>query len=54
MVVNAADASAEGSRLLAEVKLAALDGGTLHLGSADGPLLRRLPLPYPVPELTHA
>ena len=54
MVVNAADASAEGSRLLAEVKLAALDGGTLHLGSADGPLLQRLPLPYPVPELTHA
>jgi len=54
MVVNAAEASGAGSRLLAEVKLAALDSGTLHLGSADGPLLQRLPLPYPVPELTHA
>lgn len=54
MVVNAADASGAGSRLLAEVKLAALDNGTLHLGSADGPLLQRLPLPYPVPELIHA
>jgi tRNA-modifying protein YgfZ len=52
-VVNAADARA-GSRLLAEVKLAALDVGTLHLGDADGPLLHRLPLPYPVADVAHA
>ncbi|MEY4747956.1 MAG: hypothetical protein RIQ60_170 [Pseudomonadota bacterium] len=42
--------------LLAELKLAALgaapDGGpsTLHLGSAHGPLLQRLPLPYALPQ----
>ncbi|WP_280150319.1 folate-binding protein [Piscinibacter sp. XHJ-5] len=34
---------------LAEVKLAALEGGSLHLGAADGPLLMRRPLPYAVP-----
>ena len=37
---------------LAEVKLAALPplaGGSLHAGSADGPLLRVTALPYPIP-----
>jgi hypothetical protein len=33
----------------AELKLAALEGGSLHLGSAEGPLLRVSELPYPVP-----
>lgn len=33
----------------AELKLAALEGGSLHLGSAEGPLLRVSALPYPVP-----
>ena len=49
MVVNAA--SLPGShRALVEVKLAALEAGTLHLGAADGPGLRRLThQPYPVP-----
>jgi tRNA-modifying protein YgfZ len=48
MVVNAA--SCDGRHLLlAEVKLAALDGGTLHLVSADGPLLTRADMPYAVP-----
>jgi folate-binding protein YgfZ len=48
MVVNAA--SWQGRHLLlAEVKLAALDGGTLHLGVADGPLLTRTEMPYAVP-----
>jgi folate-binding protein YgfZ len=47
MVVNAAS-DAAGTRLLAEVKLTALDGGTLHLAGADGPALRRLELPYPI------
>jgi tRNA-modifying protein YgfZ len=48
MVANAAS---WGGRhlLLAEVKLAALEGGTLHLGSADGPLLARADMPYAVP-----
>ncbi|MDP1693179.1 MAG: folate-binding protein [Burkholderiaceae bacterium] len=49
MVVNAA--SLAGShRALVEVKLAALEAGTLHLGAADGPLLHLLAQqPYPVP-----
>jgi folate-binding protein YgfZ len=48
-VANAAPSPAGGSRLLAEVKLVALDGGTLHLGAADGPVLSRRDLPYAVP-----
>jgi len=36
--------------LLAEVKLAALDSGSLHLGSVEGPVLSHLPLPYAVGE----
>jgi len=38
----------EGSGLLAEIKLAAMNEGTLHLGSADGPLLRQIEMPYQV------
>ncbi len=33
---------------LVEVKLAVLDGGTLHLGSPDGALLMPCPMPYEV------
>ena len=49
MVVNAA--SLAGShRALVEVKLAALEAGTLHLGAADGPGLQRaVQQPYAVP-----
>jgi tRNA-modifying protein YgfZ len=36
--------------LLGEVKLAALEGSGLHLGSADGPALQRLAMPYNVLE----
>jgi hypothetical protein len=54
MVVNAAEAAGAGCRLLAEVKLAVLDSGSLHLGSADGPLLQRLPLPYSIADVAHA
>jgi folate-binding protein YgfZ len=54
LVVNAAEVAGLGCRLLAEVKLAALEGGSLHLGSADGPLLQRLPLPYPIADVAHA
>jgi folate-binding protein YgfZ len=53
MVVNAAD-TASGSVLLAEAKLAALEGGTLHLGAADGPSLQRLELPYPITDTAAA
>ena len=49
LVANAAPAPNGGARLLAEVKLAALDGGSLHLGATDGPLLVRRELPYTVP-----
>ncbi len=48
LVVNAAP-SAGGATLLAEVKLAALEAGTLHLGAPDGPMLLRRELPYAVP-----
>lgn len=48
MVANAA--SWQGRHLmLAELKIAALDGGTLHLGTADGPQLTRVDMPYAVP-----
>jgi tRNA-modifying protein YgfZ len=48
LVVNAASWQGR-HRLLAEVKLAALGSGTLHLGSADGPALTRADMPYAVP-----
>ena len=35
--------------VFAELKIAALAEGSLHLGSVEGPLLRPLPLPYAVP-----
>ena len=38
-----------GSLALVEVKLAAIGAGSLHLGGADGPVLRRVELPYAVP-----
>jgi tRNA-modifying protein YgfZ len=46
LVVLAAPHPKGGSSALVEMKLAALDGGTLHAGQADGPLLRRTALPY--------
>ncbi|RDU99308.1 YgfZ/GcvT domain-containing protein [Trinickia dinghuensis] len=49
MLVNAAPAPREGFDVLAEVKLSALENGTVHLGAADGPLLAFLPLPYALP-----
>jgi tRNA-modifying protein YgfZ len=50
MVANAAPRpGAAGSSALIEVKLAALHAGSLHLGTPDGPLLRRADLPYAVP-----
>jgi len=51
LVVNAVADPFEGSKvwMLAEVKLAALSSGTLHLGGVDGPLLSPGTLPYRVP-----
>ncbi len=49
MIVNAAAAPAGGVDALVEIKLAALDNGTVHLGSADGPLLAFDTLPYAWP-----
>jgi len=48
MVANAA-ATPGGSSLLCEVKLATLQHGTLHLSSAEGPLLSQVALPYEIP-----
>ncbi len=49
MIVNAAAAPAGGVDALVEIKLAALDGGTVHVGSADGPVLAFDALPYAWP-----
>ena len=50
MVANAAPhPGGSGSSLLVEVKLAALQDGSLHLGSPQGPRLRRAAMPYAVP-----
>ena len=46
MVVNAAPHPRRGWSALIEAKLAALDGGALHLGSVEGPALRAADLPY--------
>ncbi|WP_348755397.1 folate-binding protein [uncultured Aquincola sp.] len=47
MVINAS--AGQPATALVEVKLAALDEARLHLGAADGPALRPLALPYPLP-----
>jgi folate-binding protein YgfZ len=52
MVVNVGadpDRGSQGCSALVEVKLAAVNSGTLALGSAEGPRLRPLPLPYKLP-----
>ena len=49
MVALAAAAPLGGYDALLEIKLLALDGGSLHLGSADGPALTLRSLPYRVP-----
>jgi hypothetical protein len=49
LVALAAARPGGGGSALVEIKLAALDGGSLHLGAADGPLLLRGALPYAIP-----
>lgn len=48
MVANTASLGGR-HRVLAELKVAALEDGRLHLGTPDGPPLQRENLPYPVP-----
>jgi len=48
MVVNAASLGGR-HLILAEIKLAALEGASLHLGSAGGPVLSLADMPYRVP-----
>lgn len=49
MVVNAEGNLAGGSDCLVEIKIAATEEGTIHLGSAQGPALRFGTLPYALP-----
>jgi len=49
MVVNAASLVGRGHAALVELKLAALDAPSVHLGTPDGPRLQRGTLPYAVP-----
>lgn len=49
LVALAAARGDGGSSALVELKLAALDGGSLHAGSADGPPLQLGALPYAIP-----
>ena len=46
MVVNGAPHPGGGWSALVEAKLAAREGGAMHLGSPDGPVLRAADLPY--------
>ncbi len=48
MVVNAGSIGPAHAALV-ELKIAALQGGSLHAGSAQGPLLRPSALPYDIP-----
>ena len=53
MIVNAEADGAGHSACLVEIKLAALeDGGSFHLGSADGPQLEIGTLPYVITDVT--
>jgi tRNA-modifying protein YgfZ len=48
MVVNAGSLPGLGEVALAELKLSALEGGTLHAGGPEGPLLTLGALPYTI------
>ncbi len=50
MIVNAENSAPEQTDCLVEIKLAATQSGTVHLGSADGPALRFAALPYALPD----
>jgi tRNA-modifying protein YgfZ len=46
MIVNAEQASADQMECLVEIKVAAKEDGSIHLGSADGPALHFAAMPY--------
>ncbi|HEY0064843.1 MAG TPA: folate-binding protein [Telluria sp.] len=48
MIVNAAPNGSGGVDALVEMKLAAIEQGDIHLGSATGTPLQLLPMPYPL------
>lgn len=50
MIVNAARSVTGETECLVELKLSALDRGSIHLGSAAGPALRLTALPYALPD----
>jgi folate-binding protein YgfZ len=50
MLVNAEMRAPNQVECLAEIKTTSLDQGTVHLGSANGPILQFKPLPYSLPE----
>ncbi|HWX01949.1 YgfZ/GcvT domain-containing protein, partial [Collimonas sp.] len=52
MIVNAEADSAHSSLCLLEIKLAALENGTVHLGSATGAQLQFHALPYSIIDVT--
>ena len=49
MVVLAGELPGAGTVALVEIKLAAMEGGSLHAGTADGPQLKLGALPYAFP-----
>ena len=50
MLVNAEKNDGQGADCLVELKIAAMEAGTVHLGSIEGPPLRFQALPYPLPD----
>ena len=49
LVALAAPRPGGGASALVEIKLSALESGSLHAGAADGPVLTRAALPYAIP-----
>lgn len=49
MIVNAERNLQGGADCLAEIKIAATEDGTVHLGTVQGPVLKFIPLPYALP-----
>ncbi len=54
MVVNAEPCSPQEMALLVEIKTASAEAGTIHLGSATGPVLALQALPYALPDAAGA
>ncbi|MQQ99155.1 CAF17-like 4Fe-4S cluster assembly/insertion protein YgfZ [Glaciimonas soli] len=50
MIINAESSTSDTFICILEIKLAALENGSVHLGSADGAPLTVLPLPYAMPD----